>query len=93
MATPSQHPKALGTIVSYRKGGARQYVDQVLVRVFIDEVKIGTLIGSKAIARDNHNNIYRGRILKVHSYRNPTVIVKFKPNIPGQLLGSLVEFL
>ncbi|MEM0006074.1 MAG: hypothetical protein QXJ56_05010 [Ignisphaera sp.] len=93
MATSSQHLKALGAIVTYRKGGARQYVDQVLVRVFIDGVEVGSLIGSKAVAKDGHGNIYRGRVVKVHSYRNPTVIVKFKPNIPGQLLGSPVEFL
>lgn len=89
----SPHLKTIGVIVSYRRGCARQYNDQVLVKVFTDRKSIGLLVGAKAIAKDSYGNIYRGKVLKIHSYRNPTVIVKFKPNIPGQLLGAPVEFL
>lgn len=93
MSISSQNVKARGAILSYRRGGARQYNSQVLIKVFIERKNIGSLVGSKVIARDRYGNIYRGKVLKVHSYRNSIAIVKFKPNIPGQLLGSLVEIL
>ncbi len=93
MDTPSHHLKAIGVIVSYRRGCAKQYNDHVLVRVFTDRKRVGLLVGAKAIARDGYGNVYRGRVLKVHSYRNSIVIVKFKPNIPGQLLGASIELL
>ncbi|MCS7112309.1 MAG: 50S ribosomal protein L35ae [Ignisphaera sp.] len=93
MTASDHHLKAVGAIVSYRRGGARQYNDHVIVKVFIGREGVGSLVGARAIATDDCGNMYRGRVLKVHSYRNSTVVVKFRPNIPGQLLGASVEFL
>lgn len=85
--------KARGVITGYRRGGARQYNNQVLIKVLIDRKRIGSLIGSKILARDRYGNVYRGSVLKIHSYRNSIVVAKFRPNIPGQLLGAPVEIL
>jgi ribosomal protein L35AE/L33A len=83
----------VGVIRSYRRSGARQYNEQVLVQVFTDPKLVGSLVGAKAIARDRHGNVYRGNVVKVHSFRNCVVVVRFRPNIPGQLLSSRVEIL
>jgi large subunit ribosomal protein L35Ae len=83
--------KFVGVVKGYRRGGARQYNNQVLVQVFTDSKAVGGLVGAKVIARDAHGNVYRGRVVKVHSFKNCIVVARFKPNIPGQLIGSHVE--
>jgi len=83
----------VGVIRSYRRSGARQYNEQVLVQVFTDPKLVGSLVGAKVIARDRYGNVYRGKVVKVLSFKNCTVVVRFRPNVPGQLLGSRVEIL
>ena len=82
-----------GVIVGYRRGKAVQYNNQVLVKIFADPSVINTLIGSEIRAEDLYGNIYRGKVIKVHSRRNSVVIARFKPNIPGQLIGQRVEII
>ena len=82
-----------GVIVGYRRSRARQYNNQVLVKVFVPPKDVHSLIGSRVVARDPHGNVYRGRIVKVHSRSGSVVRVFFRPNIPGQMIGSVVEVL
>ncbi len=83
-----------GVIVNFVRGGGRQYNNKVIVKVLdVKDSEIGKLIGGKAIFVDSYGNKYKGRIIRRHGSRNPLVIVRFKPNIPGQALGSLVELL
>jgi large subunit ribosomal protein L35Ae len=93
MSEHSNVTKFVGVIKSYRRSGARQYNEQVLVQVFTDPKLVGSLVGAKVIARDKYGNVYRGKVIKVHSFKNCVVVVRFKPNIPGQLLSSRVEIL
>jgi len=83
----------VGVIRGYRRGPNDQYPNQALIRVFTDPESLGGLVGARVIARDSHGNVYRGRVLKVLSLKNTTVVARFKPNIPGQLIGSYVEIL
>jgi len=82
-----------GVIRGYRRGPNAQYCNQLLIRVFADPKDLGKLIGAKVVTRDSHGNTYRGRIIRVHSFRNSVVVAKFKPNVPGQLIGHYVEIL
>jgi len=85
----------VGVIVSYRRGGGgRQYPQHVIVRVLnVTRREIGSLVGAKVIATDKYGNIYKGKVVRPHGRRNSLVIVRFKPNIPGQLLGTQVRIL
>jgi len=80
-----------GVIVGYRRSRARQYNNQVLVKLFVPPAEAHGFIGARVVARDPHGNVYRGRIVKVHSRSRAVVRVFFEPNIPGQLIGSVVE--
>ncbi len=82
-----------GVIRGYRRGSNAQYCNQLLIRVFVDPKDLGKLIGAKVITRDSHGNTYRGKIIRIHSFRNSVVVAKFKPNLPGQLIGHYVEIL
>ena len=82
-----------GVIVGYRRSKARQYNNQVLVKLFVPPSEAHGFIGARVIARDRHGNVYRGRIVKVHSKSKAVVRVFFDPNIPGQMIGSVVEVL
>ncbi|MEM0371573.1 MAG: 50S ribosomal protein L35ae [Ignisphaera sp.] len=80
-----------GIIIGYRKSRARQYCNQVLVKLFTDPKNVARFIGADVVVKDFYNNIYRGRVVRVHSYRNCVVIARFKPNIPGQAIGLYVD--
>ncbi|NPA96185.1 MAG: 50S ribosomal protein L35ae [Crenarchaeota archaeon] len=82
---------ARGIIVGYRRGSARQYNNQVLIQLFVDPKQVHSFVGSKVVAADRHGNVYRGRIVRVHSESKCVVVARFEPNIPGQLIGSLVD--
>ena len=82
-----------GAIIGYRRGSARQYNNQVLVKVFVDPKRVGSLVGAKVIASDRYGNVYRGRIVKIHSFSKSIAVVVFKPNIPGQMIGHLVSII
>jgi len=83
--------KLIGVVKGYRRSRARQYNNQVLLHILADQKVLGSLVGAKVVARDLHSNVYRGRVLKVHSFRNCVVVARFKPNVPGQLIGARVE--
>jgi large subunit ribosomal protein L35Ae len=83
-----------GVIVNFVRGGGRQYNNKVIVKVLdASSQTIGKVIGGKAIYVDKYGNKYVGRILRRHGARNSLVLVRFKPNIPGQALGSIVEII
>ena len=83
-----------GVIEDFIKGGGKQYNNKVIIKVLDVKIsEIDKLIGGKVIFVDSHGNKYKGRIIRRHGSRNPLVIVKFKPNIPGQALGSLVDLI
>jgi len=83
----------IGRILGYKRGSGRQYNNKVLIKVFIDSKNIHKLIGSKVIAKDSKDNTYNGKIVKIHSTKNTVAIAHFKPNIPGQLIGSTVSII
>jgi len=80
-----------GVIVGYRRGSARQYNNQVLVQLFVEPKEVHSFVGARIVASDSHGNVYRGRVVKVHSAKHCIVVARFEPNIPGQLIGSLVD--
>ncbi len=83
-----------GIIANFIRGGGKQYNSEVIVEILdIDKGDLGKVIGGKVILVDCHGNKYVGRILRRHGAKHPKVIVRFKPNIPGQALGSLVEII
>lgn len=83
--------KARGIIIGYRRSGAKQYNSQVLVRVYLDPNFVPDIIGSRVIVRDLHGNLYKGKVIRIHNKKNSTIIVRFNPNIPGQLIGYFVD--
>ena len=82
-----------GIVLGYRKGMLRQYTNQVYVKVTYSTKAVGNLVGCKVIVRDKYGNVYRGKIVKVHSWRNNVVICVFKPNLPGQALGLTAQII
>lgn len=86
----SSRPTVEGVILGYRQGGGRQYPSQVLVKLFVNPRDVGRFIGGTVRFTDRHGNTYVGRILRRHGARNSVVVVKFKPNIPGQAIASRV---
>ncbi|HIP56741.1 MAG TPA: 50S ribosomal protein L35ae [Ignisphaera aggregans] len=82
-----------GVIMGYRRGSNTQYNNQVLVKVFIEPKLVGTLVGAKVIASDRYGNVYRGKIIRIHSFNKSIAVVVFKPNIPGQMIGQLVTII
>lgn len=81
-----------GYIMGYRRGWNEQYPDEVLLRIegVNSKGEACKLIGCRVIVRDKHGNVYRGRIVRAHGRRG-VVRAVFKPNIPGQLIGSIAE--
>ncbi len=83
--------KITGIIVGYARGPNTQYPQFVLVRLNVSKnTKIDNYIGRKLVVVDKHGNRYVGKIVRKHSRKHPIVRAKFKPNIPGQLIGSTV---
>lgn len=79
-----------GLIVGYVRGPNTQYPNYVLVHLNLDRDEyVDNYIGRKVKIVDKYGNIYVGKILRRHSRRHPVVEVRFKPNIPGQLIGSI----
>ena len=84
--------KVKGVIMGYRRGTNTQYTSQVLVKLLIDDPrKAGLFVAGRALYRDKHGNVYRGRVVRLHGRRNGVVVVRFTPNLPGQSIGDLVE--
>jgi len=83
--------RVFGRIVGYARGTNTQYVNYVLIHVDgVDSKLVDKLIGHRVKVVDNHGNTYIGKILRRHSRRRPIVVARFKPNIPGQLIGASV---
>lgn len=80
--------KATGIIIGYVRGSNIQYNNLVLVKLNTNNSIVDRFIGRKLIVSDKYGNKYYGKILRRHSHRKPVVEAKFKPNIPGQLIGS-----
>ena len=80
-----------GVIVGYRRGSAKQYNNQVLIQLFVNPKELHSFIGAKVVASDRYGNVYRGKVVRVHSEGKCIVVARFEPNIPGQLIGSLVD--
>lgn len=78
-------------IEGFARGGGRQYPSKVIVRVIGYEGKVDSLLGKTIIYRDGKGKVYRGRLVRRHGKRNPLLIAVFKPNLPGQAIGSIAE--
>ena len=83
-----------GVIIGFRRGPGGVYPQVALVRVLDANSRKETekLVGSKVLARDKHGNVYEGVIVRTHGNNN-VVRVRFKPNVPGQMIGEMVEIL
>ncbi len=81
-----------GYVIGYRRGWNDQYPNQVLLKIYgVDSRNIASkFIGAKVVLKDRYGNVYRGKIVKTHGKRG-VVRAVFKPNLPGQALGSTVE--
>jgi large subunit ribosomal protein L35Ae len=84
----SESDKVSGTIIGYARGPNTQYNQLVLVRLDISSDEVSRYIGRRIVVVDRYGNKYIGKILRRHSRRHPVVEARFKPNIPGQLIGS-----
>ncbi len=81
-------------IVGYRRGTNTQYPQQVILRVEgVSAKEVYRYLSRKVVYRDEKGNVYRGRIVRKHGARNPTVIAVFHPNLPGQAIGREAEIL
>ncbi len=82
---------AVGIILGYRRGTNEQYENQVRVKVIgINSRNLASrLIGWKAVYKDQHGNEYHGKVVGVLGKRG-VVLVRFKPNLPGQAITGLV---
>lgn len=80
--------KINGIIIGYARGSNTQYNNYVLIELKIDNSYVNGLISKKIIITDKYGNKYYGKIIKRHSRRKPVVEACFKPNIPGQLIGT-----
>lgn len=76
-------------VVGYRRGPGRIYQNFALVRV-IDWDGSTDITGWRATAVDAHGNKYEGVVVRRHGNGN-VVRVRFTPNLPGQMIGRLVE--
>ncbi|MCS7108110.1 MAG: hypothetical protein RMH77_01270 [Sulfolobales archaeon] len=80
---------AQGIVLNYRVGKVKQLTNYLLVKVTSNKnPNVDSLIGYKVLIKDLGGNIYRGRVVKIHSRRNNVVVVRMKRNVPGQLLGA-----
>ena len=79
----------MGVIQGYLRSKARTYPNTVLVRV-LSGVKGDNLVGCKVLFTDTHGNRYTGRVIGAHGSKGNVVKVRFKPNLPGQALNSMV---
>ena len=79
----------VGVILGYRRGSNTQYPGEVIAVIRgVDSYKEASrLIGARAVIVDRHGNTYHGKIVGVHGRRGKVRLV-FKPNLPGQLIGS-----
>jgi len=82
--------RAEGVILGYRLGGGRQYTSHVLVKLEVDPKEVGKFVGGIAKYVDKYNNVYVGRVLRKHGAKGTVVIVRFKPNLPGQAITGKV---
>jgi len=80
-----------GVILGYARSKARTYTSVVLVKLLDSRVNGHSLVGRRVTLVDSHGNKYTGRIVGVHGSRGDVVKVRFKPNIPGQAINSLVS--
>lgn len=82
-----------GVVMGYRRGANTQYTNQVLVRVTDTVMKrVDSLVGAKALVKDQWGNTYVGKVVGIHARgRNNVVIVRFKRNVPGQVIGEPVR--
>ncbi len=86
-----QKGAAVGVILGYRRGSNEQYESLVRVKVFgIGDRRLASrLIGWRVYYRDEHGNEYHGKVVGVLGNRG-VVLVRFKPNIPGQAITGRV---
>ena len=81
-------------ILGYRRGTNTQYTGQVILKLEgVSAREAHKYIAHKVVYRDEKGNVYRGRIVRKHGARNPTVIAVFHPNLPGQAIGRTAEVL
>jgi len=83
--------RVTGRILGYLRGHNTQYTNYVLIHLEnVDNEYADRFVNRKVKAVDSYGNVYLGKLLRRHSRRKPVFIAKFKPNIPGQLIGSIV---
>ena len=81
----------MAIMVGYRRGPGRAYQNVALLRV-PDWDGSTDLTGWRAIAVDRHGNRYEGVIVGRHG-RGNVFRARFRPNLPGQMIGRSVELL
>lgn len=79
-----------GVILGYLRSKARSYPNVALVRILAENTQGDNLVGRRVVVTDKHGNRYVGRIIGTHGSKSEVVKVRFKPNIPGQLINAIV---
>jgi len=83
--------KVTGRILGYLRGPNTQYTNYVLIHLEnVDNKYADRFLNRKVKAVDNYGNVYLGKLLRRRSRRKPVFTARFKPNIPGQMIGSIV---
>lgn len=79
-----------GIVSGYKRGLGTQYPKQAYVVVNTERKRAYSLVGCKVRAQDHEGNIYIGKVVKVIGSRNPKLLVVFRRNLPGQMIGKTV---
>jgi len=82
-----------GIIVNYQLGGKKSYPSRIIIQINNPNINVNSILGKKVEYKDKYGNLYIGKIIKKHGKSNDKFLVKFKPNLPGQALGSKVKIL
>ncbi|BBE43021.1 hypothetical protein NAS2_1651 [Conexivisphaera calida] len=82
-------PSMRAIIVGYRRGPGKIYQDVALVRVLSWD-RSTDLRGWNVVAVDAKGNRYEGIVIRRHG-NGDVVRVRFKPNLPGQMIGHPVD--
>ncbi len=79
-----------GIIMSYVRGGGRQYNRYLIIKVVEHSTsRVDNLIGRRILIKDSKGNVYSGKIVRTHGKGvNNKVIAYMRRSIPGQLLGA-----
>lgn len=79
-----------GRIVNFRVRPKRRHARELIVKFGGSPAASARLVGKEVLVEDGYGDRYSGRVLKPHG-RSGACIVRFKKDVPGQVLGLSVR--